>query len=384
MNSIVIANTEQFTYVTLIDELGKLIECHPYSGQQASVVGNIYVGVVKNKIKGIGGYFVDFGQEKNGFLPIGKSNNQLSPGQSVIIQVDKDAYGTKGAKLSTKLSFNGEYAVLVTDSCDIHFSAKLPEDARTKGLKSIFSNYKSEEFGFIVRTNAYEGSNEAITEEIESLIEDYKHMEAVKDFRPNHSLLHSANKGWIKYVQNMNKTGVEKILVDSKDDETEIKEYLTEISLHNDITVELKADLFNLYDLDNKINKATRRKVWLPSGASLVIDRTEAMYVIDVNSDKNISKRNNQRNLLKINKEAAKEIAIQIRLRNLSGIILVDFIDLEYKEDEKELLSYMERRLAGDSIRTILHGLTTLGIMELTRKRLEPSLEDKLFTNKKL
>lgn len=378
MNSIVIANTDQFTYVILIDELGKLVECHPYSIKKASIVGNIYVGVIKNKIKGIGGYFVDFGQEKNGFLPIGKSNNKLSPGQSVIIQVDKDAYGSKGAKLSTKLSFNGEYAVLVTDSTDIHFSSKLPEDARTKGLKSIFSNFKSDDYGFIVRTNAYEGSNEAIIEEIETLVEDYKHIEAVKDFRPNHSLLHSANKGWIKYVQNMNKSDVDTIVVENKDNEDEIKEYLREISLHNDITVELKADLFKIFDLESKLNKATRRKVWLPSGASLVIDRTEAMYVIDVNSDKNISKRNNQRNLLKINKEAAKEIAVQIRLRNLSGIILVDFIDLEYKDDEKELVSYMERRLADDSIRTILHGLTTLGIMELTRKRLEPSLEDKL------
>lgn len=378
MNSIVVAHTDTYTYVNLIDDLGKLIECHPYSVKSASIVGNIYVGVVKKKIKGIGGYFVEFGEEKNGFLPIGKSNNQLSPGQSLVIQVEKDAYGSKGAKLSTKLSFNGEYAVLVTDSTDIHFSSKLPEDSRTKGLKSIFKQFQSEEYGFIVRTNAYDGVNEAIKEEVRELIKAFNHMVAIKEYRPNYALLHSANKGWIKYVQNMNKVDVESIIVENEEDQETINTYLREIGLHNSISVNLKADLFLVFDFEAKIQKALRRKVWLPSGASIIIDRTEAMYVIDVNSDKNISKRNNQRNLLKINKEAAKEIALQIRLRNLSGIILVDFIDLEYEIDEAELVSYMEKRLKDDSIRTILHGLTKLGIMELTRKRMEPSLEDKL------
>jgi len=378
MNSIVVAHTEIFTYVNLINDLGKLIECHPFSIKSASIVGNIYIGVVKKKIKGIGGYFVDFGEEKNGFLPIIKSNNTLSPGESVVIQIEKDAYATKGAKLSTKLSFNGEYAVLVTDSTDIHFSTKLPEDTRTKGLKSIFKQYKSEDFGFIVRTNAYEGKNEAIKEEILELIEAYNHMVAVKEYRPNYTLLHSANKGWIKYVRNMNKTDLETIVVESVDDEIMINNYLSEISLHKNITVTLREHLYLLFDLEVKLQKATNRKVWLPSGASIIIDRTEAMYVVDVNSDKNISKRNNQRNLLKINKEAAKELAIQIRLRNLSGIILVDFIDLVYENDVTELLSYMEKCLKDDSIRTIIHGISTLGIMELTRKRMEPSLEDKL------
>ena len=203
-------------------------------------------------------------------------------------------------------------------------------------------------------------------------------MDAVKDYRPNHALIHSANKGWIKYIQNTNKSNLDNIFVESEEDKLSMDDYLIEISLHNDITVNLKEDLFVSFDLENQLNKASRNKVWLPSGASIIIDRTEAMYVIDVNSDKNISKRNNQRNLLKINKEAAKEIAKQIRLRNLSGMILIDFIDLEYKDDETELLGYMERRLQEDPIRTIVHDITKLGIMELTRKRMESSLEDKL------
>lgn len=378
MNSIIIAHENDYTYVNLINDLGRLIECHPYSHKSASIVGNIYVGVVKKKVKGIAGYFVDIGSDKNGFLPINKSNNNLSPGESVIVQVDKDAYASKGAKLTTKLSFNGEYAVLVTDSREIHFSSKLPEDARTKGLKSIFKQYKSDEFGFIVRTNAYEGSNEAIKDEIEALIKAYSHMMKVKEYRPNYALLHSANKGWIKYVQNMNKSEVEEVLVESEEDQAIVNEYLVEISLHNSISVNLSKDLFITKDLESKIQKALRRKVWLSSGASIVIDRTEAMYVIDVNSDKNISKVNNQRNLLKINKEAAKEIAAQIRLRNLSGIILIDFIDLDYDNDQEDLLIYMEKQLVNDPVRAIVHGMTNLGIMELTRKRMEASLEDKL------
>jgi ribonuclease G len=378
MNSLIIVQQETFTYVCLFDELNKLIECHPYSESQSSIVGNIYIGVVKNKIKGIGGYFVEFGQDKNGFLPISKNNNQLSPGQSVIIQVDKDAYSTKGAKLTSSISFSGEYVVLVTDSTDIHFSSKLPEDARTKGLKSMIHKFKSDEYGFIVRTNAYDGVNSQITDEIEDLISKYNKLQDIKDYRPNYSCLLNANVGWLKYVQNMNKSNLSQIVVNSDANEEKISSYLKEASLHNNITVNKDVDIYNKLDIGNMLSKALRRKTWLPSGASIVIDRTEAMFVIDVNSDKNISKRNNQRNLIKINIEAAKEIAKQIRLRNLSGIILIDFIDLNFEEDRIKLIEALNNSLKDDPIRVINHGLTSLGIVELTRKRLEPCLEDKL------
>lgn len=378
MNRCAIVEKEDAVLVMLIDDWNHMIECHPYSKIEQSYVGNIYTGIVKNKIKGINGFFIDYGQEKDGFLPITSGNKQLSIGQTVLIQIEKDPYEQKGAKLTTDISFSGEFCVLVSDSNAIHFSSKLPEDMRTKELKVLFESYKNNTFGFIVRTNAYEADDALIKAEIDVLIEQYNRLLQTYPYRNAKTCLHNNNRGWLKLVQNMNKSMLSSFVVSTQVPYDEINEYLAEIGLHNIITVTHDANLFIREDVPNRIKKACTRKVWLNSGASIIIDRTEAMYVIDVNSNKNTSKQNHEKNILKINLEAAKEIIYQIRLRNLSGIILADFIDMSSSEDQKRLLDFLTQQATFDPIKTVIHGITSLGIVEITRKRLEKPLIEKL------
>jgi len=361
-----------------MDESGKMLECYPYSQALISEVGNIYIGVVKTKIKGIGGYFIDYGSNKNGLLPINKSHNQLSPGQSILVQVEKDAYQQKGAKLTTKFSLTGECCVLITDSTKILFSSKLPEDERTKGLKSIFKKHANDNYGFIVRTNAYSQSNENIIRDIQLLESEYHRITQIASYRSSYNLLHGGVQPYKTYIRNLKKDDLKEILCETKEMESKIRDYLQEIGLHNKITVNIRERLYISYDINKHLSKANNRKVWLPSGASLIIDKTEAMYVIDVNSDKNISKRNNHKNILKINLEAAKETARQLRLRNMSGIIIIDFIDVAYEEDKQKLLKVMEASVKDDPVKVVVHGMTHLNLMEVTRKRIEPPLLEKL------
>lgn len=378
MNRCAIVEKDGAVLVLLLDAFNHMIECHPFATGSQSSVGNIYTGIVKNKIKGINGFFVDYGQEKDGFLPITSKNKQLSTGQTVLIQIEKDPYDQKGAKVTTDLSFSGEFCVLVTDSNSIHFSSKLPEDERTRDLKRLFEDYRSNQYGFIVRTNGYEGDDGLIREEIEALISKYLHLENTKQYRSAKTCVHNNNAGWIKAVQNMNKSLLESILVSSETLYHSTMEYLQNIGLHNNIPVNIIENLYVREDIPQRLKKTSLRKIWLNSGASIVIDRTEAMYVIDVNSNKNTSKVNHEKNVVKINMEAAKEIMYQIRLRNLSGIILIDFIDMSTEEDRRRILNFLEQQATFDPIKTVIHGFTSLGIAEVTRKRLEKPLIEKL------
>ncbi len=381
MKSLIIAEKEDAVVVTYMDSFQRLIECKPYSCSGKGQVGSIFLGIVRKKLKGIGAYFIDFGQEKDGYLPFQKTTKPLSPGETVMVQITKDPYSTKGAKLTSQISLSGEYIVLVTDSRKIHFSSKLPEDTWTeetkRALNQLKHSYQMHSIGFIVRTNAYGCHEEDLLNEGNKLVQAYENLLQIQSFRPLKTCIYQPEASWFSYVQNMNKNELDTIYVESKEKYDQLERYLNSFDLQNQITLTFSSDsLFNQYDLKKKIHNALRRKVWLSSGASIIIDRTEAMYVIDVNSDKNISKIKTARNITKINIEAAKEICRQIRLRNLSGIIIIDFIDMLDYKDKKHLLACLEEELGRDRIRSYIHGITKLGLVELTRKRIEPALED--------
>lgn len=371
MNRIVVASQENSIYVCLFDDCDRLIECHPFSSKLESAVGNIYVGIVKNKIKGVGGYFVDYGHEKNGFLSIKDGGNHLSPGEFVMVQVRKDPYMDKGAKLSTHLQIPGHYMVLIDDTSDMLFSSKLPEDGRSKSIKAMLKKMKSEDFGIIVRTLAYNTDNQALKDELQSLMTIYNNMKHAFPYRSPYSKLYSAEKTWIDKVQDLytryeSKVSMDESLKSQRD------------SLHNDITVNYIANIFQVMDVEEKINKGTQRKQWLSSGGSIIIDKTEAMTVIDVNSGKNARKSSERRNTLRINKEAAAASLQYIRLANVSGIIIIDFIDMVEDEDKEDLIEYTKALALEDPLKVTVHGLTLLGLMEITRKRTDINLMDKL------
>lgn len=386
MNELVISQGENAIYLALLDEFQRLIEIKPYSLKQTGMVGFIFLGIVRKKIKGIRAYFIDFGQEKDGYLPFNEVERPLSIGETVMVQITKDSYQTKGAKLTSYISLSGEYVVLVTDSTKIHFSSKLPEDAWTKEMKKELIQLQKtsglNKWGAIVRTNAYSIEPQKILDEVKTFLSTYERILKIQAYRPSKTCIFEPQSQWLKYVQNMNKSDIGQIHVDHKETKDLLEDYLTSINLRDEIKVDfVEGDLFLRYDLGKKIHKALLRKVWLSSGASIIIDRTEAMVVIDVNSDKNVSKINSSRNIFKINCEAAKEISRQIRLRNLSGIIIIDFIDMNDDQHKKKLVRCLQEYLEDDHIRTHVHGMTRLGLMELTRKRVEPCLEDLLKEN---
>ncbi len=371
MNKIIVAGQENSIYVCLFDDSDRLIECHPFSSELESAVGNIYVGIVKNKIKGVGGYFVDYGHEKNGFLSIKDGGNHLSPGEFVMVQVRKDPYMDKGAKLSTHLQIPGDYMVLIDDTRDMLFSSKLPEDGRSKSIKAMLKKMKSEDLGLIVRTLAYNTDNQALKDELESLMTIYHNIKDTFPYRSPYSKLFSAEKTWTDKVQDLYIRYESRVSMDES-----LKSQW--IGLHNDIIVDYAVNIFQVMDIDEKIRKGTHRKQWLSSGGSIIIDKTEAMTVIDVNSGKNTRKSSERRNTLRINKEAAEASLKYIRLANVSGIIIIDFIDMPENDDKEDLIDYTKALALEDPLKVTIHGMTLLGLMEITRKRTDISLMDKL------
>lgn len=376
MNRLIIAKENENIYVCLFDSFHRMIECHPDRKSDESDVGKVYVGIISNVLKGIEAYFVDYGKEKDGYLSFEDVDSPLSPGQFVTVQVSKDAYDTKGAKLTTRISLAGEHLVLLTDSDRVMFSKKLPEDEHTKELKQFLIK-KAKGYGLIVRTNAYQKDLTSIEQEFDLLLNRYQSIMNSKDFRKPRTLLFEGDSKWIQSVQNMNKEKIEGIEVDDPQVHQQLLAYLGKNQLeHIPLQYHSKISLFQKYDFAKAFKQIGFRKVYLSSGASIIIDKTEAMYVIDVNSDKNQS--SSKKNILKINLEAAKQIAREIRLRNLSGIIIIDFIDLTTQKDKELLLSTMEKLFLEDPIQTVVHGMTRLGLIEITRKRIEPALDIQL------
>ncbi|MBN2220589.1 MAG: ribonuclease E/G, partial [Vallitaleaceae bacterium] len=249
-------------------------------------------------------------------------------------------------------------------------------DEHTKELKR-FLIQKANGYGLIVRTNAYMSDLASIEREFEFLLKHYQEIMHSKDFRKPRTLLYEGEAKWLQSVQNMNKDGLEAIEVDDEEIHSLLLEYLTKNHLeHIPLQYNRKVSLYQKYDFNKTFKHISFRKVYLSSGASIIIDKTEAMYVIDVNSDKNQSA--SKKNILKINLEAAKQIAREIRLRNLSGIIIIDFIDLIAVEDQELLLKTLDKLFSEDPIQTVVHGMTRLGLVEITRKRIEPALDIQL------
>lgn len=376
MSQLLVTKKENVLYVALMDEFNRMIECHPFvlSTDEFPNNGNVYNGIVRKVVKGIGAYFIDIGHEKDGYLPMDLAKKKLSIGETVMVQVTKEPYSTKGAKLTSFITVSGENVVLITDTNKLHFSKKLPQDVKTTAIKRLFKEVAAEEYGFIVRTNAYNKSLDEINQDIHKVIEDYTTLLNIAEFRKAPKCIFQSEKPYIKTIKDVDKQDLKSILVDLNTIEEEIVEYLKSNNISNILVEKYENSLYNIFDLNKKIERACSRKIWLKSGASLIVERTEALTVIDVNSDKNIKSKNAAKNILNINLEAAQEAARIIRLRNISGIIIIDFIDMETKEDKIQLTETMIQKMDKDPTPSNVYGLTKLGLMEISRKRTKGTL----------
>ena len=361
-----------------------LVEYYTAQSKSQSLVGNIYLGKVKNILPGMEAAFVNFGEEKNGVLYVTdidrKSNNEkieniITKDQELIVQVVKDAMGEKGARLTAQVSFPGRFLVLIPNAKTKGISRRLSEEERSR-LDNIIRNIRPKGFGVIVRTAAQDATEAALKDDIDRLVKQWDDVQLKTDNNAP-SLIHQEPDISIRVVREHLNYGYKKLLVDSTTAFDSIKSYLNDTSHELIDLIEQYDDelpLFERYHIDDQVKKALDRKVWLPSGGHLVIDRTEALTVIDVNTGKFVGESSLNETVYKNNLEASEEIARQLRLRDIGGIIVIDFIDMNSINKQQNLLNKFREELAKDKTRTQVFEVSRLGLVEMTRKNVSAGL----------
>lgn len=352
--------------------------------ESASKLNNIYIGKVKNIVKNINSAFIEFGDRQMGYYSLtenrepicvsGGGHSSLREGDEVVVQVAKDSVKTKAPVLSCYLNFTGKYSVLTVGKPMLGFSGKLTDAKRKAELRREIEAVKEPSFGVIVRTNAQEADTSVILKELGQLKSLYVSILEQAPYRTCYSLLYQAPSAYLTSIRDSNAQELEELVTDDPGLYEQIREYLTwyqpedldKLVFYEDSLLPMA----KLYRLESSVQAAVNNRVWLKSGGYLVIEPTEALVVIDVNTGKYTGKKNLRDTLLKINLEAAQEIAVQLRLRNLSGIIIVDFIDMEQSEDRELLMHTLEQAVSGDPVKTTVVGISKLNLVEMTRKKI--------------
>lgn len=349
--------------------------------EETSILGNIYIGTVKNIVASLNAAFVEFGQDQVGYYSMEEnkaplfadgSKGKLKCGSEIVVQVAKEAVKTKDPVLTANLNFTGRYAVLTAGKKTVGFSSKISDKAWKESLRPRIAELTGGQAGIIVRTNAY-GFEEALLKEVGVLYETWRKVMETARYRSSRSLLYEAEPQYQKSLQSCRKGTVGEIVTDDHEVYENVRRYL---SLYDPDILEFlrlyqdpKLSLCALYSLETVMDRACQKRVWLKSGGYLVIEYTEAMSVIDVNTGKYSGKKNLEDTIRMINLEAAQEICHQLRLRNLSGIIMVDFIDMKAEEDRQLLLETLRTLALKDPVKTTVVDMTQLNLVEMTRKK---------------
>lgn len=383
-------------------ENGMLQEVYIERSSRRGIVGNIYKGKVVRVLPGMEAAFVDIGLERAAFIHVsdiirdndskdGKGEEEkqhqdiallLREGQSLVVQVIKDPIGTKGARLTTQLSIASRYLVYMPGVNHIGISQRIEEDEERERLRSLVQNCKSEDndeavTGFIVRTAAEGAGEDAFMADIRFLERLWKKLEQRIHESNVPSVIYQDLPLYTRAIRDLVKPQSEKIRIDSRESFQKVKEFAENFLI--DVSERLEyypgeRPIFDLYNIDDEIQKALSRKVQLKSGGYLIIDQTEAMTTIDVNTGAFVGHRNLEETIFKTNLEAARTIGRQLRLRNLGGIIILDFIDMEDEEHQRQVLRMLEKMLERDHARTTISCVSELGLVEMTRKRTTESL----------
>lgn len=393
-NKLIITNYDKFRLTGLLND-NNLIEVHCERLERPSILGNIYIGRVKNIQKNINAAFIEIAPGVMGYYPLEQCKDPIfvkkinSPhmvqGDEVLVQIAKENLKTKLPVLTTNINLNGTYCVLTSENKTIGVSTKIKGEKRNALLelsKQMSEQIETDTFGFIIRTNAQNADSEAILAEFCAMKQEFETMVQNAKYRTCFSCLKKNQPDYLRTLQNSYFDQLEEIVTDLPEVFEEVKELCSSNDQMNNIPVRLYQDsllpLSALYNIEKQMERALGKTVWLPSGGYLVIEPTEALTVIDVNTGKSAKKKNPQEHFLSVNKEAAKEVAHQLRLRNISGIIIIDFIDLKKKEDKQELLSYLSQQVKADPTPVQVVDMTKLDLVELTRKKVSKSLKEQL------
>jgi ribonuclease E len=369
---------------------------HP-SDDVSQIHGNIYLGRVQNVLPGMEAAFVDIGTPKNAVLYRGdvhydpedieggttpgrpRIEDVLKPGQTILCQVTKNPIGAKGARLTQEVSLPGRFVVLIPNSSTYGISKRLPDDER-KRLRTILDRVKPSQHGVIVRTAAESVTPEEIEEDVRRLLSQWEQIEGLAKRSKAPTLLYREPDMAVRVIREEFSQEYRSVLIDDYELYVAVRDYVASISPELADRVEYydtateSLPMFERHHVHEQLHRALDRKVWLPSGGSLIIERTEALTVIDVNTGKNVGRSSLEETVFKNNLEAAVEIARQLRLRDIGGIIVVDFIDMERRDNREEVVRVFRDALSRDKTRTQVFEISELGLCEMTRKRIGEGL----------
>ncbi|MFQ5453018.1 MAG: ribonuclease E/G [Candidatus Zixiibacteriota bacterium] len=402
---ILINSTEYETRVAILED-DKLVELQVERTDTDRMVGNIYKGIIKTVLPGMQAAFVDIGMPKAAYLhssDIGKDygprfnddfddeeapadiirkkrregiEKVLKKEQEVLIQVIKEPISTKGPRVATEISIPGRFVVLVPDDEHIRISKKIANWSEKKRLKKYLGSLRPEGFGLIARTEA-EGKSEAdFRSDIKRLLKLWAKLKKKADQSRAPSLIHKEAELVISMIRDIFTEDVERILIDNKSDYKKVVSFARQVAPVLKNRVELykgEHPLFDLYNLEPEIEKMLERKVWIKKGAYLIIDQTEAMVTIDVNTGRYVGSTDQETTIFHTNLDAAREIARQIRLRDIGGLIVCDFIDMYSRENRRRLYEEYKHNFRNDRAKRAINPVTEFGLIEMTRERIRPS-----------
>lgn len=377
--------------ITALYEDEKLVEVFADDPKSKDLLDRIYVGKVKNVVKNIQAAFIDIGQGEEGYYSLienkhpiflsSKKNETLVQGDEVLVQVCRDKIKTKSIALTSELSFAGKYMVLKSGRNFVRISSKIRDNDQRSYLTDLFQNWTEEDIGFVVRTQAVQTDEAVLEKECCALKEKYRQALAHARMLTCFSEVYAEPAGYIRRLKSMESRDFIKIETDIKEVyDALLKQGVGALSQQGLVFYDdPQMPLVKLLSLETKIGRILDPKVWLKSGGFLVIEVTEALTVIDVNSGRYMGKKDTEEAFLKVNLEAADEIARQLRLRNLSGMILIDFIDMRPETHKKQLMKHLKAAVANDPMRPAVIDMTPLGLVEMTRKKERRPLHEQLL-----
>ena len=374
-------------------ENGKLVEYYDEDDFSKRREGNIYIGVARNIVEGMQSAFFDIGTERNSFIHLKDILKKVDEtkekivtdidiseiarqGQKFLVQVKKDSNDQKGARVSTHIDLPSKYIVFMPNTDIVTVSQKITDKKEQERLIKLVRENLSKENGAVIRTSAV-GKNQEIIDDIKSVEKRWQNILKVynEDKENKPKLIAEAETITEKMILDLPEKSIKRIIVDNKNEYDKIMDYKKQNTYLNNTKIELETDkdIFDIYDLKKEIGKINSRKIWLNCGGFITIDKTEALTAIDVNTGKYTGTKNTksaEQTIYKVNEEATIEIANQLRLRDIGGIIIIDYIDMASKEDKDKIQKLLKETLKKDRAKTQVEGFTKLDLMELTRKHI--------------
>lgn len=387
MIELIVNKNKEIKTIAVIEN-GKLVEIYEENEEniKARNEGNIYLGIVKDIIPGMQAAFVDIGTEKNSFIHVkdvipqvdekiekkidAKIKDVVKPNQKILIQIQKDSNDKKGARTSTHIKLTGKYVILMPNTNIVTISQKVSDEKEKERLLKIIKSKLPENTGAILRTASEKKSEKELTEDLEQLVKKWKKIKSKFESEDNKpQLLYRSPSIIEKIILDMPENRIEKIEVNEKEEYEEIKNILEDLR-EKSIKLEVVQNVLDKYELEKQIEKSKQRKVWLNCGGFITIDETEALVAIDVNSGKFTGKSTLEETVYKVNYEATIEVAKQLRLRDMGGIVIIDYIDMQKQENKDKIEKLLKDTLKQDRAKTQVEGFTKLNLMELTRKHI--------------